>query len=48
MLYLAWDRVINISLFFAMFLCENEAPDLEQAAVVTIFTFEKRIFVHPS
>ena len=33
MLYLAWDREINISLFF-----ENEAPGPEQAAVVTMAT----------
>ena len=39
MLYLAWDREINISLFFfATFLYENEAPSLEQAAVVTMAT----------
>ena len=36
MLYLAWDREINISLFFATFLYENEALGLEQAAVVTM------------
>ena len=36
MLYSAWDREINISLFFATFLYENEAPGLEQAAVVTM------------
>ena len=38
MLYLALDREINISLFFATFLYENEAPGLEQAAVVTMAT----------
>ena len=38
MLYLAWDREINISLFFATFLNENEAPGLEQAVVVTMAT----------
>ena len=38
MLYLAWDREINISLFFATFLYENEALGLEQAAVVTMAT----------
>ena len=37
MLYLAWDRE-NISLFFASSLYENEAPGLEQAAVVTLAT----------
>ena len=48
MLYSAWDREINISLFFATFLYENEAPGLEQAAVVTMATtFKKGIFVHP-
>ena len=36
MLYSAWDREINISLFFATFLYENEALGLEQAAVVTM------------
>ena len=36
--YKAWDREINISLFFATFLYENEAPGLEQAAVDTIAT----------
>ena len=36
MFYLAWDREINISLFFATFLYENEALGLEQAAVVTM------------
>ena len=30
--YSAWDREINISLFFATFLYENVAPGLEQAA----------------
>ena len=38
MLYLAWDREINILLFFATFLYENEAPSLEQAVVVTMAT----------
>ena len=38
MLYLALDREINISLFFATFLYENEAPGPEQAAVVTMAT----------
>ena len=39
MLYSAWDREINISLFFfATFLYENVAPGLEQAAVVTMAT----------
>ena len=38
MLYLAWDRENNISLFFASPLYENEAPGLEQAAVVTLAT----------
>ena len=38
MLYLAWDREINISLFFATFLNENEALGLEQAAIVTMAT----------
>ena len=38
MLYLALDREINISLFFATFLYENEAPDLKQAALVTVAT----------
>ena len=38
MLYLAWDRENNISLFFASSLYENEAPGLEQAAVVTLAT----------
>ena len=38
MLYLAWDREINISLFFATFLNENEALGLEQAAIVTMVT----------
>ena len=48
MLYSAWDREINISLFFATFLYENEAPGLEQAAVVTMATtLKKGIFVHP-
>ena len=53
MLYLALDREINISLFFfATFLYENEAPDLKQAAVVTmatrgVATFKKGILVHP-
>ena len=48
MLYSAWDREINISLFFATFLYENEAPGLEQAAVFTMATtFKKGIFVHP-
>ena len=48
MLYSAWDREINISLFFATFLYENEAPGLEQAAVVTMATTVKKgIFVHP-
>ena len=49
MLYSAWDRKINISLFFATFLYENEAPGLEQAAVFTMATtFKKGIFVHPT
>ena len=48
MLYSAWDREINISLFFATFLYENKALGLEQAAVVTMATtFKKGIFVHP-
>ena len=38
MLYLAQDREINISLFFATFLYENEAPGLEQAAMATMAT----------
>ena len=38
MLYLAWDRENNISLFFASPLYENEAPGLEQAAIVTLAT----------
>ena len=38
MLYLAGDREINISLFFATFLDENEAPGLEHTAVVTMAT----------
>ena len=50
-MYLAWDREINISLFFATFLYENEALGLEQATVVTMATgvratFNKGIFVH--
>ena len=36
--YLARDREIKISIFFATFLCENEALGLEQAAVVTMAT----------
>ena len=48
MLYSAWDREINISLFFATLLYENEALGLEQAAVVTMATtLKKGIFVHP-
>ena len=47
MLYLAWDKEISISLFFATFLYENEAPGLEQAAVVTMTTRVLRPFVHP-
>ena len=52
MLYLAWDRENNISLFFASSLYENEAPGLEQAAVVTLATrvlrpLKKGIFVLP-
>ena len=44
MLYLAWDRENNISLFFASSLYENEAPGLEQAAVVTLAT---RVVLRP-
>ena len=52
MLYLGWDRENNISLFFASSLYENEAPGLEQAAVVTLATrvlrpLKKGIFVLP-
>ena len=38
MLYLAWDRKINILLFFATFLYDSETPGLEQGAVVTMAT----------
>ena len=38
MLYLGRDWEINISLFFATFFHENEAPGPEQAAVVTMAT----------
>ena len=51
MLYLVWDREINISLFFSDVLYENEAPGLEQAAVVTMATsaatFKKGFFLPP-
>ena len=51
MLYLVWDREINISLFFSDVLYENEAPCLEQAAVVTMATsaatFKKGFFCLP-
>ena len=43
MLYLAWDRENNISLFFASPLYENEAPGLEQAAIVTLATRDNNI-----
>ena len=38
MFYLALDKEINISLFFATILYENEVPDLKEAAIVTIAT----------
>ena len=38
MLYLGWDREINILLFFATFLYENEVPGLKQAVVITMAT----------
>ena len=51
MLYLVGDREINISLFFSDVLYENEAPGLEQAAVVTMATsaatFKKGFFLPP-
>ena len=38
MLYLAWDREINISLFFCDVFAWKWGPGLEQAAVVTMAT----------
>ena len=52
MLYLAWDREINISLFFATFLYENEGPRPRTSSRCyhgnkSTATFKKGIFVHP-
>ena len=52
MLYLAWDREINISLFFATFLYVNEGPRPRTSSRCyhgnkSAATFKKGIFVHP-